>query len=114
MASTYNEIVGQNLHLNEVLLTHAAETDPQLLGPVVNDNGNPKTILLARSLVDHLENVFVQHQLANLPESVWPGWKTYIVEKILGVPALLSEYELMKPTLDSGFVALIENARPKK
>ena len=54
-ASTYNQIVDQNLRVNELLLTGAEELLPEFWGEKYADR-----TLLAHSMVDHYENVTVQ------------------------------------------------------
>ena len=66
-ASTYNQIVDQNLRVNELLLK-----EPELLPEFWGEKDAART-LLAHSIIDHYENVTVQHSIKNLPETVWPG-----------------------------------------
>ena len=59
--------------------------------------------LMATSFIDHYENVFIQHRLTNIPEDVWPGWRDYMRDRILGEAPLMKAYKTAYPTLDKGF-----------
>ena len=105
-ASTYNQIVDQNLRVNELLLK-----EPELLPEFWGEKDAART-LLAHSIIDHYENVTVQHSIKNLPETVWPGWKEYIPTSIWRIPALREAYLNMREHMDRIFTDLVDERGP--
>jgi len=110
-ANIYNQIVQQNLRLNEVLVSNSQIarilSNKIDLGSVSeSDLSVAKT--LASSFINHYENVYIQHKLTNLPETVWPGWETYMHNRILESPLMSEVWREMKPVMDKDFVAYVE------
>ena len=105
-SAIYNQIVDQTLHLNEIMLRAAPEAKRALLDTADSDE-KIDTDLIATSLIDHYENVFVQHRLANLPKKVWPGWKKYMRRRIRETKVLDEAWNRMKDHMDTGFVSYV-------
>ncbi|MEE9130045.1 MAG: hypothetical protein V3T84_08505 [Phycisphaerales bacterium] len=107
-SAIYHQIVDQNLHLNEVMLGRSLGVKRALLNSTEDDVTKIDTDLIAESLIDHYENVFVQHRLANLPKTVWPGWEYYMLHTILKTPVLSDAWLRMKDHMDAGFVSFVK------
>ena len=111
-SNTYNQIVDQNLHLNEMLFS----ADFSVINPLFNDNSLDKISeedltkarIIGTSLIDHYENVYIHHKLDNVPSTVWPGWESYMAKRILQSKLLTEIWKEMKPTMDKDFVSYMD------
>jgi len=112
-SNTYNQIVDQNLHLNALLISLERSAVDAIFGNKRTDDVDEEDLhkarVVAASLIDHYENVFIQNRLGNVPASVWPGWEAYMAKRILRYPLVASVWREMRPTMDAGFVAYVDS-----
>lgn len=109
-SAIYQQIVDQNLHLNEVMLGRSRDVKRALLD-TKDTEVKIDTELIAKSLIDHYENVFLQHRLASLPNTVWPGWKKYMRQRIRNTPVLHDAWSRMKDHMDASFVSYVNTGK---
>lgn len=107
-SATYNQIVDQNLNLNAMVLRESDVVKLALLDMEAETEGDVSTKILARTFIDHFENVFLQHGIANLPDSVWPQWRSYMIRQINSVQVIQEEWLGMKKHMHKGFVKMID------
>ncbi len=110
-ATTYNQIVDQNLRINELLICHSSNLDAFAVSSGDNHD-EAKQRVLASSLIDHFENVFIQHNVHNLPRSVWPGWEKYMAERIWACESLRKRWPDMESHMDCKFREYVNARRP--
>lgn len=114
-SSTYSQIVDQNLKINAMLIANcdSEQLSDLLHGAQTGSVEEAKLSILASSIIDHYENVFVQHKVFNLPETVWGGWEAYMASRITGNRILRDQWLSMRESMDEDFRAYVDASLPR-
>lgn len=109
-STALSSIVGQQLQVYSDLLRLPAEVKrrfvPELVGASEDELDSH---LIAKSLIDVYEGVYMQHKLAKLPPTAWPGWRGFIPARISGAEPLRAAWSVIASSgwMDEDFVNFV-------